>query len=75
MFLDDVRLRVHRQGSDNHDNVRIGMNATLETIKPAVLLENFAIFGDDSTAREYGAARHSALPRDLVTALNAALTS
>ena len=31
-------LRVHGQGSDKYDNVRIGMNARLDTMQAAVLL-------------------------------------
>ena len=33
-------LRVHGQGSDKYDNVRIGLNGRLDTLQAAILLEN-----------------------------------
>ena len=58
VFLDDDEtiavlksLRVHGQGSDKYDNVRIGMNARLDTMQAAVLLEKLAIFADEIAAR------------------------
>ena len=73
VFLDDdatmavlKSLRVHGQGSDKYDNVRIGMNARLDTMQAAVLLEKLAIFADEIAARDRIAARYSALLRDLV---------
>src|SRR5215470_5630150 len=60
-------LRVHGQGSDKYDNVRIGMNARLDTIQAAVLREKLAIFADEIAARESAAARYSALLEELVT--------
>jgi dTDP-4-amino-4,6-dideoxygalactose transaminase len=59
-------LRVHGQGSDKYDNVRIGMNARLDTVQAAVLIEKLAIFADEIAARERIAARYGALLRDLV---------
>jgi UDP-2-acetamido-2-deoxy-ribo-hexuluronate aminotransferase len=74
VFLDDdatmavlKSLRVHGQGSDKYDNVRIGMNARLDTMQAAVLLEKLAIFADEIAARERVAARYSALLGDLVS--------
>jgi dTDP-4-amino-4,6-dideoxygalactose transaminase len=73
VFLDDDEtmavlksLRVHGQGSDKYDNVRIGMNARLDTIQAAVLLEKLAIFAEEIAARDRIAARYSALLGDLV---------
>jgi dTDP-4-amino-4,6-dideoxygalactose transaminase len=60
-------LRVHGQGNDKYDNVRIGMNARLDTIQAAVLREKLAIFADEIAARESAAARYSALLEELVT--------
>ena len=37
-------LRVHGQGVDKYDNVRIGVTGRLDTIQAAVLLEKLAIF-------------------------------
>jgi dTDP-4-amino-4,6-dideoxygalactose transaminase len=73
VFLDDDELmgvlkslRTHGQGSDKYDNVRIGMNARLDTMQAAVLIEKLRIFADEITARELVAARYGALLRDLV---------
>ncbi len=72
IFLDDddtmavlKSLRVHGQGSDKYDNVRIGMNARLDTIQAAVLLEKLAIFADEIAARDRIAARYNARFGDL----------
>ena len=56
-------LRVHGQGSDKYDNVRIGMNARLDTIQAAILSEKLTIFTDEIDARNRVAARYSELPR------------
>ena len=45
-------LRVHGQGSNKYDNVRIGMNGRLDTIQAAVLIEKFEIFPDEIVARQ-----------------------
>ena len=64
VFLDDDEtiavlksLRVHGQGSDKYDNVRIGMNARLDTMQAAVLLEKLAIFADEIAARRIASRR------------------
>ena len=59
-------LRVHGQGSDKYDNVRVGMNARLDTIQAAVLREKLTIFADEITARERLAARYGALLQEKV---------
>ncbi len=59
-------LRVHGQGSDKYDNVRIGMNARLDTIQAAVLSEKLKIFADEIEARERVAARYAELLGDSV---------
>ena len=53
-------LRVHGQGSDKYDNVRIGMNGRLDTMQAAVLIEKLAIFPDEIAARDQIAARYGA---------------
>lgn len=45
-------LRIHGQGSDKYDNVRIGINGRLDTIQAAVLLEKLDIFDDELRARQ-----------------------
>jgi dTDP-4-amino-4,6-dideoxygalactose transaminase len=55
-------LRVHGQGRDKYDNVRIGMNGRLDTLQAAVLLQKLAIFADELDARMRIAQRyHEAL--------------
>jgi len=53
-------LRVHGQGRDKYDNVRIGLNGRLDTIQAAILLEKLAIFADELQARQRIAERYSA---------------
>ena len=49
-------LRVHGQGTDKYDNVRIGMNGRLDTMQAAILLEKLTIFPDEIAARQRGRA-------------------
>lgn len=53
-------LRVHGQGHDKYDNVRIGYNSRLDTIQAAVLLEKLAIFPEELIARNKIASFYSA---------------
>jgi len=51
-FADTLRsLRVHGQGSDKYDNVRIGLASRLDTIQAAILIEKLKIFSDEIDAR------------------------
>ena len=52
-------LRVHGQGTDKYDNVRIGLNGRLDTLQAAILIEKLKIFPDELAAREKVAARYS----------------
>lgn len=52
-------LRVHGQGVDKYDNVRIGVTGRLDTIQAAVLLEKLAIFANEIVARDAVAARYA----------------
>ncbi len=52
-------LRVHGQGADRYDNVRIGMNARMDTLQAAILIEKLAIFADEIAARQRLAERYS----------------
>jgi dTDP-4-amino-4,6-dideoxygalactose transaminase len=59
-LADTIRsLRVHGQGTDKYDNVRIGMTGRLDTIQAAVLIEKLKIFPDEIAARERIARRYS----------------
>lgn len=44
-------LRVHGKGSDKYDNVRVGMNARLDTMQAGILLEKLAIYSDELDRR------------------------
>jgi dTDP-4-amino-4,6-dideoxygalactose transaminase len=59
-------LRVHGQGTDKYDNVRIGMNARLDTIQAAVLNEKLKIFAGEIEARNRIAAVYNEELHDVV---------
>ena len=60
-------LRVHGQGSDKYDNVRIGLASRLDTIQAAVLSEKLKIFPDEIEARNRIARRYARGLADVVT--------
>ena len=60
-------VRVHGQGSDKYDNVRIGLASRLDTIQAAVLLEKLKIFPDEIEARNAVARRYAEGLGDVVT--------
>jgi dTDP-4-amino-4,6-dideoxygalactose transaminase len=61
-------LRVHGQGSDKYDNVRIGVNSRLDTIQAAILMCKLDIFADEIEKRQAVAARYAeALGNRVVT--------
>ena len=66
IFTDDAKLaevlrsvRVHGQGSDKYDNVRLGLTGRLDTIQAAVLIEKLKIFDDEIAARNKVAERYA----------------
>jgi dTDP-4-amino-4,6-dideoxygalactose transaminase len=59
-------IRVHGQGSDRYDNVRIGLASRLDTIQAAVLSEKLKIFPDEIDARNRVARRYAEGLGDLV---------
>jgi dTDP-4-amino-4,6-dideoxygalactose transaminase len=72
IFTDDPELaailrslRVHGEGVDKYDNVRIGMNGRLDTIQAAVLIEKLKIFADEIAQRNVIAARYGAALADV----------
>src|SRR6188768_746276 len=66
-FAEALRsLRVHGQGSDKYDNVRIGLASRLDTIQAAFLIEKLKIFPDEIDARNRIADRYSEGLRDVV---------
>lgn len=67
IFTDDAELaetlrsvRVHGQGSDKYDNVRLGLTARIDTIQAAILIEKLKIFPDEIAARDVVAKRYNA---------------
>jgi len=52
-------LRMHGQGSDRYDNIRIGLASRLDTIQAAILIEKLKIFPDEIEARDRVARRFS----------------
>ena len=57
-------LRMHGQGSDRYDNVRIGLASRLDTIQAAVLREKLKIFPEEIAARNAIARRYDDGLRD-----------
>ena len=60
-------LRVHGQGVDRYDNVRIGLTGRLDTIQAAVLIEKLKIFPEEIAARDAAAKRYNAALADVAT--------
>ncbi|MEF9841679.1 MAG: DegT/DnrJ/EryC1/StrS family aminotransferase [Raoultibacter sp.] len=52
-------IRVHGQGTDKYDNVRIGVNGRFDTIQAAVLLSKLEIFESEIEARNVVAAAYT----------------
>ena len=59
-------LRVHGQGGDKYDNVRIGINGRLDTLQAAILLVKLRIFRDEIQRRQEVAGRYGELLGDVV---------
>ena len=66
IFTDDAELadtlrsiRVHGQGSDKYDNVRLGLTGRLDTMQAAILIEKLKIFEDEIAARNKVAERYA----------------
>lgn len=73
IFTDDAELaatlrsvRVHGQGSDKYDNVRLGLTARLDTMQAAILIEKLKIFDDEVAARNRVADRYAEALGDIV---------
>jgi dTDP-4-amino-4,6-dideoxygalactose transaminase len=59
-------IRIHGQGQDKYDNVRIGINGRLDTLQAAILLEKLKIFPAEIEARQAIATRYHEGLGDLV---------
>lgn len=60
-------LRVHGEGSDKYDNVRIGITGRLDSVQAAILLEKLTIFADEIDARQEVARRYAQGLADVAT--------
>ncbi len=74
IFTDDADLaetlrsiRVHGQGADKYDNVRLGLTGRLDTMQAAILIEKLKIFEDEIAARNKVADRYARGLGNLVT--------
>jgi dTDP-4-amino-4,6-dideoxygalactose transaminase len=66
IFTDDAEfaatlrsIRVHGQGSDKYDNVRLGVTGRLDTLQAAILIEKLKIFEDEIAVRNKVAERYA----------------
>jgi dTDP-4-amino-4,6-dideoxygalactose transaminase len=66
IFTDDANLaeklrsiRVHGQGFDKYDNVRLGLTGRLDTMQAAILIEKLRIFEDEIATRNQVAERYA----------------
>jgi dTDP-4-amino-4,6-dideoxygalactose transaminase len=74
IFTDDAQLaetlksiRVHGQGADKYDNVRLGLTGRLDTMQAAILIEKLRIFEDEIAARNKVADRYARALGNVVT--------
>jgi dTDP-4-amino-4,6-dideoxygalactose transaminase len=74
IFTDDADLaatlrsiRVHGQGADKYDNVRLGLTGRLDTMQAAILIEKLKIFEDEIATRNHIAGRYARGLGNLVT--------
>jgi UDP-2-acetamido-2-deoxy-ribo-hexuluronate aminotransferase len=56
-----LSIRVHGQGTDKYDNVRIGINGRLDTLQAAILLAKMELFDEELKLRNKIAQRYSDL--------------
>jgi len=52
-------VRVHGEGRDKYDNVRVGMNGRLDTLQAAILIEKLRIFREEIEQRDQIAMRYN----------------
>lgn len=73
IFTDDdelssklLSIRVHGQGSDKYDNVRIGINGRLDTLQAAILLAKLKAFDIELRARNHFASKYTLGLKDVL---------
>lgn len=67
MYEKMVSLRVHGQGKNKYDNVRLGLNARMDTMQAAVLLHKLRIFPGEIEKRQEIANTYTQNLQDHVT--------
>jgi dTDP-4-amino-4,6-dideoxygalactose transaminase len=74
VFTDDIQLfeilksiRVHGQGVDKYDNVRIGINSRMDTLQAAILLEKLVLFPKEIEARQAVSRRYHEALKDVMS--------
>jgi dTDP-4-amino-4,6-dideoxygalactose transaminase len=60
-------IRVHGQGSHKYHNVRVGLNARMDTLQAAILLPKLRVFGVELERRQAVARAYDEALQDLVT--------
>lgn len=73
VFTDDDELaealrsiRIHGKGKHKYDNVRVGLNARLDTLQAAILLEKLKIFDDELQERQKIASNYNKMLKGIV---------
>ena len=59
MYQKLLSIRVHGKGSDKYENIRLGLNARLDTMQAAILLPKLRALDEEITVRNRMAARYS----------------
>jgi UDP-2-acetamido-2-deoxy-ribo-hexuluronate aminotransferase len=62
-------VRVHGQGSDKYDNIRVGLNARIDTLQAAILLPKLKIFPEEIQARNRVASTYNQMLADFGSGL------
>ena len=59
-------LRIHGQGSHRYENVRLGLNARMDTLQAAILLAKLEVFDREAAARQEVARRYQDALQNIV---------
>ncbi len=67
-MMQDLRsIRIHGQGSDKYNNIRVGINGRLDSLQAAVLLAKMEVFNEEIELRNTVASRYSEKLKHKVT--------
>lgn len=58
-------VRVHGQGPDKYDNIRLGLNGRIDSMQAAILLAKFDVFPKETELRDEVASRYAELMGDI----------